>query len=529
MTHQVEHAIALHLAGRLDDAERAYTEILAADPETADACKGLGALLLQTHRFKDAYDVLQKARTGLPDDSDVLNNLGTAALQCGKLDEAEECYGSVVADQPDHVKAQINFGVVLHKQGKLQEAARALEQAIILDAKISDTHFNYSRTLRALGRLDEAEAAARRALDLAPDNVDARIDLGVTKAAQGDVEAAEQSYRSALTVSPRAAVAHHNLAQLLLQGGKLREGWAEFEWRWKMPDFAGAETFRALPPWKGETLDKGTLFVWSEQGVGDQILYAGQIPDLEGKAESILVGCTARLIPAFKRSFPFAQVVDQAELQKEEDLLTDVTAHVPSGSLGRFLRPSFDSFPNHQGYLRADPEVTRRTKTGYQKKYGDTPLVGLSWRSSNPKSGADKSVPLTGLASLLDDQSATFVDLQYGDTAEERAALQQKTERIIVHDDAIDPLTDLDTFAAHVAAMDLVVTVSNTTAHMAGALGVPCWVLLPAGPGLRWYWFLDRSDSPWYPSVRLFRQTSPGDWTPVVRQVKEALNGFLPA
>ena len=152
--------------------------------------------------------------------------------------------------------------------------------------------------------------------------------------------------------------------------------------------------------------------------------------------------------------------------------------------------------------------------------------IGLSWRSGNPRFGTAKSLALTDFEPVLETPNSVFIDLQYGDTTDERGALERSCGRTLHHDTDIDSLADLDAFAAQVAAMDLVITASNTTAHMAGALGVPCWVLVPTGPGLLWYWFLDRSASPWYPSPRLFRQAAPGDWAPVVQQVNAALADF---
>ncbi len=229
-----------------------------------------------------------------------LNNLGAAALQCGELDEARDVYEKAVALNPEHSQALANLGVVLFRLNDLDRSAEVLRKAIEADANNADTQYNYSRTLRALGQLDDAETAARRDLDLMPGHVDARVHLGVTQAAKGEKEAAEASYRDAIKTEPRTAAAHHNLAQILLQSGRLSEGWEEFEWRWQTPDFQGAGSFRALPPWQGNPIHDSTLLVWTEQGVGDQILYAGMIPDVENMASNILIACTERLVPLFE-------------------------------------------------------------------------------------------------------------------------------------------------------------------------------------------------------------------------------------
>ncbi len=191
------------------------------------------------------------------------------------------------------------------------------------------------------------------------------------------------------------------------------------------------------------------------------------------------------------------------------------------------MRPDLSSFPDQGTFLHADTEKAAALKSKYADQFGNAVRIGISWRSGNPRFGKAKSLSLTELGSVFTQVEATFVDLQYGDNKEERLALQSKADAELYRDPDIDSLADLDAFAAQVAAMDLIITASNTTAHMAGALGVPCWVMVLAGPGLLWYWFLDRNDSPWYPSLRLFRQTTPGDWTTVIQEVSEALTGFV--
>jgi tetratricopeptide (TPR) repeat protein len=529
MTPTVDQAIALHRAGRLADAEHCYRDILETYPDALAARNGLGVVLLQTNRAEDAAPYFAKVIESHPDDVEARNNLGAAALQCGRLEDARESFEKALDLAPNHGQARANLGVVLYKLNDLEGSVDAFEAVIAAGNSNADTYYNHSQTLRALGRFDEAEAAARRAIDRAPDRVDAHVGLGITQAAKGDRAAAEASYRTALNTNPRAAEAHHNLAQILLQSGRLAEGWEAFEWRWHTPDFRGAGPFRDLPLWHGAPLAEGTLLVWTEQGVGDQILYSSMVHDLEGRAPSLMVACTERLVPVFTRSFPFADVVSQTTLKAEPALLESVTAQIPSGSLGQFLRPSLESFPDRTAFLGADPDKVSVLKAKYQDQFGDSVRIGLSWRSGNPRFGAAKSIMLADLKPVFAHSNITFVDLQYGNTDDERASFSREHGFEIHRDPVIDAKADLDGFAAQVAAMDLVITASNTAAHIAGALAVPCWTLLPAGPGLLWYWFLDRGDSPWYPSLRLFRQGSPGNWTAVAQQVSEALSGFIPA
>ena len=194
------------------------------------------------------------------------------------------------------------------------------------------------------------------------------------------------------------------------------------------------------------------------------------------------------------------------------------------GDLGFWLRPERDGFPSRKNYLRADVKRRDILRTSYLDG-SESILIGLSWFSRNPEMGWEKSIDLKDWLPLLEVPGVTFVDLQYGDTFAQRETLQKQTGIEIIHDETVDQLADLDAFAAQVAAMDMVVSISNTTAHMAGALGVPTWVLLSEVP--LWRWFQDRTDSPWYPSVQLFRQRRSGGWPEVMGEVAAALREWL--
>ena len=263
------------------------------------------------------------------------------------------------------------------------------------------------------------------------------------------------------------------------------------------------------------------MLVWGEQGVGDEILFAGMVPDLIEAGAKVVLECDPRLVPLFERSFPgvgyLARGAAGARLEGTFDY------QIPSGSLGRWLRPDLKAFPKRTALLAADEPRRDALRRKYLEAGGEF-LVGLAWRSKNPRIGGLKSMRLSDLAALFDVPGARFVDLQYGDTADERAALTKATGKTLLHDDGIDQMADLDAFAAQVAAMDLAVSVSNTTVHVAGALGVPAWVMLSTAP--MWRWMSDAEGSPWYPSVRLFRQARRGDWADVVKRIRAALEAF---
>lgn len=527
MIPTLDQVNVLHRAGRLKEAEQGYREIVANAPTIQGAHHGFGVLLLQTGRAREAIAHLKAALENSPDDDDALNALGAAQLQVGDDAAAASSFKAITERHPDHAQAFANLGVAYDRLNDFSAAVEALEHAARINPSNADTFYNLSRVFRTAGQLGDAEHVIRQALALSPTHVEAHVDLGVTLAARGENSDAEASYRKALSLDSQHAEAQHNLAQILLQSERLGEGWEAFEWRWQTGDFRGAETFRELPAWDGQKISDGTLLVWTEQGLGDQILYASIVPELEGIAPRVLIACTARLVPLFARSFPFADVTSQAELLDDEDARAEVKAQVSIGSLGQFFRPDSKSFPKRNSFLEIESGQSRFLRTRYLHQNSSKPLIGVSWRSGNPRFGALKSIELGDLVNAVGDVEATLVDLQYGDTSFDREAAAENGVSIL-HDPDIAALTDLDAFASQVAAMDLVITVSNTTAHVAGALGVPCWTLVSAGSAQFWYWFLDRDDSPWYPSLRLFRQETPEDWRGVLNELKTALLHWTP-
>ena len=224
-----------------------------------------------------------------------------------------------------------------------------------------------------------------------------------------------------------------------------------------------------------------------------------------------------------ERSFDGIECIAKEDPPSAETRRDGIDFQAPGGNLGRWLRPNLESFPGRKSYLTADAD----RRDGLREKYmadGESLLVGVAWISKNKRIGPQKSMALMELAPLSRIPGVRLIDLQYGDTVDERAGFGDETGISIIHDETVDQVADLDAFAAQVAAMDLIISVSNTTGHFAGALGVPAWVLLNFVPLP--FWLLEGDTSPWYPSVRLFRQTEPGDWGDVIGRVEKALADF---
>jgi hypothetical protein len=319
------------------------------------------------------------------------------------------------------------------------------------------------------------------------------------------------SYDAAMTLAPHDARYQWNKGQLALALGHFDEGWRLFEQRWTAHNLM--QRSYPQPLWTGQYVE-GNLLAWSEQGLGDQIIYSSMMADLRGRARSVCLEVEPRLVPLFARSFPEIEVVAAGpELYRGP-----VATHTPLASLGRYLRPDWQSFkPPEQGYLRADParSAELRSRLGGDGRR----LIGLSWQSANTKFGAAKTASLRDFAAVLGIVGCRFIDLQYGDTLQERNAVAEALGVEVTRVADIDNRNDIDGLAALVAACDLVVTVSNTTAHLAGALGRPTWVLVPFGVARLWYWFRKRSDSPWYPRAQIRHQQIDQTWSDLVASV----------
>jgi ADP-heptose:LPS heptosyltransferase len=430
--------------------------------------------------------------------------------RAGRLAEAEAGYRQALSLAPSNADCLHLLGMVAFQSGRNEEAAELIGSAIALHPAAASYHANLANVLQACGRLEEAEASCRRALALRPQLPEVHLNLGHILKALGHVDAALASYRQALALRPELAEARAAEATALLLTGDFAAGWPGFEARWQTRDYDTAPRDYPQPLWRGEPLD-GRLLIWGEQGIGDEIMFAGLVPELAAAGLRCVLDCAPRLQPLFARSFPGVAVTAGYDPARNTNL--DIAAHLPSGSLPGLLRTSAAAFAQTRSpYLLADPEQRQRFRTKYED---GRLLVGIAWFTKNSKSGRSRSIGLAQLAPLFALPGIQWISLQYGghDTLEAEAA-----DALLTIDREVDQFTDLDSFAAQVAAMDLVLTIDNSTAHLAAALGVPTWLLLPYAPD--WRWGLTSETSPWYPPMRLFRQSRIGSWEAVLSRVQ---------
>jgi hypothetical protein len=324
-------------------------------------------------------------------------------------------------------------------------------------------------------------------------------------------------------MNPQLIDAQLNAALLMLMGGDFKAGWDAYEVRWRRDVYGlGLRDF-PLPPWQGER-EAGGIVVWGEQGIGDRILYASMIPDVLAQGHRVVMETEPRLHALFARSFPGLTLVAKQNPPDPATAAPDMRWHSALASLGRYLRPDIARFPKHTGYLKADAARTAAYRTWLDQNAGSGLVVGISWGSRAAKIGLHKTLDLRQWGPILQTPGVRFVDLQYGDTAQERADVQKDLGISITHVPDLDLREDIDGLASLIAACDLVISVSNTTVHLAAALGKPTWIMVPAAAGNLWYWMRGSTHTPWYPSATIFRQKKLGRWDDVVLEIKNMLD-----
>jgi hypothetical protein len=403
-----------------------------------------------------------------------------------------------------------NLGAVLAERGRLDEASGWYSRAITERRDFADAHNNLGATLVKLDRATEAEALHRRAISLKPDFADAHYNLGVALHDQGRFDEALASYDEAARLNPELVDARWNRAFLLLTMGRYAEGWREHEWRWRRKQ----QPPRSFPQplWRGEPASGRTILLHNEQGTGDTLQFMRYAPLVAAGGARVLLQVQRPLQRLVRGS------VDRAiEVLGEGDVLPPFDLHSPLLSLPLACATSLDAIPATVPYVAVDPAIAARWRERIGPDGG--PRVGLVW-AGNPqhKNDRNRSIALERLLPLIGAVEARWFSLQVGERAGDLARLAPDRVTSLA-----DQLTDFAETAGAIDNLDLVITVDTAVAHLAGALGKPVWILLPAVPD--WRWLLERGDSPWYPTARLFRQPARGDWDSVVAALHEAFAG----
>jgi len=514
--------------GGFSEAVEAFRNALSTGLDDLDSILNLGICLMKEHRFDEAIQVYKDSLKNNPGSSQIYENLGKAFEKLGLLENAVQAYQCVIRLDPGAGIAYACLARVLYTQGNLEESIENYGYALEYVPEDELIYSNLAGVYKENGQFEEAIWAYQRAISINPKNPELQNNLGNTFREYGRFEEAIRAYQRAVNTNSCSQYAdpHSNLGTVLLMRGNFECGWKEHEWRWKSDKFA-KDNKRFFPHrfWFGcQLLDK-SIVIWPEQGIGDQIMYASLFPRLQKRAHRVVVETQKRLVPLFRRSFPEICVFGVQDPPNSKLLGESIDYQSAIGSLGQWLLPDEESFPKHASYLKACASRVNDLRDKYQKLKPGKLVIGISWKSVNKDIGKIKSTFLTQWRDLLSQKDCLFINLQYGDVEDEINDFMAQTGISIYQDKDIDSLKDLDGFAAQVSALDLIISTSNTSVHMAGALGKPVWTLLSYVPD--WRWQLDRSDTLWYPSMVLYRQPVLGDWASVFQQVQPDLEEFV--
>jgi Flp pilus assembly protein TadD len=498
-----------HQQGHLRLAQGCYRQVLALDPANASALHLLGVLALQSNAFDEAIRLIKRAVAKMPRDFAMLVNLGAAYRAAGRNAEAVNTYEAAIKLNPKSPAVHFNLGMALtdlHVVDKafLNRAIECYQTSIALNPNDPDAYINLGNAYKFKGDPEKAVASYEQALRFGP-MAQAYNNISAVMVDRCRFDEALTFLNSAIGIDPRPGELRYKRSLVALRLTHFDIGWPDYESR-----FLGEKERIArcpAPPnyWRGEDLTGKTLLISTEQGLGDEVLYAGMLAELIPRVGRCILECSPRMVPVFKRSFPEITVLRYQKQGTATSSPEGIDFQTAIASLGQYFRPSFQHFPAHKGYLKADQQRTAALRARYQAIAPGRPVVGLSWRSKNDTVGSAKSTELINWAPILSVPGATFVNLQYGDCAEELQAVKKTLGVDVFQDPEVDPLKNMDDFFAQVAAMDLVISTSNTTVHVAGSQNIPTWMLLTSGPASLWYWFLKREDSPWYPALKIFR------------------------
>ncbi len=566
----LQQALALHQNGAHALAEELYREILGLRPRHFDAMQLLGTIALQTGRLEEgvewltqavavdprqaslysnlafAFNALRRFGDGLasadralalkPDFVDALNNRGNALAGLDRSVEALASFERVIALQGANAEAWNNRACVLRDLGRPLDAVQSCDRAIALRQDYADAWSNRGNAFSDLNQPIDAQASYQRALELQTEFADAWSNLGLTLVDLGQHANALQCYERALAIRPDSIEAHWNEALCRLETGDFERGWRAYEWRWERHTLRDSKRSFDVPLWLGDAPVAGkTILLHAEQGLGDTLQFCRYAAEVAALGATVLLEVPAALMRLL------AGVGGVSQLIEEGSPLPSFDLHCPLLSLPLAFGTRLETIPGKTPYLFADAAGVQKwcarvkggevkadevkadeAKQHQAKEHGVNALkVGLVWAGGHRphvpelrKNDARRSITLQHLSPLLDVPNVQFYSLQMGNAARE----VKSTASII---DFTDDLYDFADTAALIANLDLVISVDTSTAHLAGAMNSPVWILNRFDTC--WRWLLERDDSPWYPSATLFRQPSLGDWDSVIAKVRDAL------
>jgi tetratricopeptide (TPR) repeat protein len=539
----MQAAISHHQSGQLSEAEKIYRQVLAAQPNHIEALHLLGVLagqagqrevavdligraialnprhlealsdqayfLIELGRLREAVAACNRTIEIAPNHAGSYNNLGNALGKLQRYEEAIAACKRAIAIDPRQAGAYTNLGNALLKVARLQEAIAAFDQALTLDPDSATTHNNRGFALCTAGQREQAVAAYRRAIELDPNLAMAYNNLGKELRGLRQFDESLAAFRKALQLKPAEHVIHWNYALALLSLGHFSEGWEEFEWGVKAAWQISGRHFTA-PAWNGQDLCDRTLFLHDEGGFGDALQFVRYVTPLKTFGARLILQCKPALVPLFAELPCVDAVIAEGRTLPSYDF------HASLQGLPRLFKTDLTNIPNRVPYLKAPIDYLERWRP---RMRGDRPKVGLVWSgvSHHEVPNASRIHGQEFLASIAQVGGIQFFSLQKG--GESKIPRPAGLAMIELGDD----LHDFADTAAVIELLDLVISVDTAAAHLAGALAKPIWMLIPDHADFHYRWLLDRTDSPWYPTMRIFRQSRPGDVAGTLNRVVAAL------
>lgn len=541
-------ALSAHRAGRLDEAEKLYCRLLDTHGEQFPALTMLGALKAERSDFVSSESLLSKALALNPNDAAAQLNYGNVLLALGRLDDAFSVFGKALTLNPGIAEAELNRGSILMLRKSFGEAVTCFDNAIRVNPKLAQAFCNRGQALVELGqfeaalascdaavaidsrnaefhasranilyrmkRFDEALSAVDAAILLQPANPAFQYNRGNVCFQQKRFDEAFAAFGKATAIDKNFADAHYNegFARLLL--GDTERGWRKYEYRWDQPDRVQTKRHFRQPIWLGEgSLEGKTILIHAEQGFGDTIMASRFVPLVAALGAQVILEVQAALVPLMQRIQGVSGLVIRGET------LPDFDVHCPFMSLPFAFRTTLKTIPNRVPYLDVPQEKIER----WRARLGDDDLkVGIAWAgNASFKDDRDRSILLTNILPICSAESVKFFSLQKDLRSGDAETLLANPQIVQLGSE----LNDFEDTAAAMLSLDLIISSDTAVVHLAGALGLPVWVLLSHIPD--WRWLLDRSDSPWYPTARLFRQDERRQWKIVTEEVIQNLKKFV--
>ena len=526
------------------------------DPHLTDAYQGLADVLFGAKHLLPAAKVYEDALERAPNRLPLLLNLAKTRMMLKEAREAERLARRVLAidDQSGEAWSTLAWAL-LHRGGDTAEALRAADQAMLCKSGAIYAPAFKEHALRRLGRIAEADALwgelvdstrndwnrarylneayywlarleqcrtiATAFVEANPDRADALKDLASLMMAEGEFELAHEVLDRAIAMAPDNNIIRMVTGLNAFRLGNYARGLELYAARW-FRSTTDRPWEIPVPEWDGRPIE-GSLIVYCEQGIGDYVMFALMFSELRRYAKSVVIEFNSRIASLFRRTFPDMRVIDRRALPTDWDP-SQYQAKVGMGDLLSRLPVDLENLPNKNGFLIPDPALALKLRNRYRAMFPGKRLIGISWRSGNRDSATVRSIDLTLWGPILETPDCAFISLQYGDIGRDLDTLKTETGHEVYWDREVDPLQFLDPSTAQIAAMDLVISVDNSTVHFAGAIGKPCWVLLPLNSD--WRWLRDRTKSIWYDSLELIRQQQSEGWEQVIATVAERLRAI---